>query len=241
MYRTGDIAQARDFVKQVLASEPNNVEAWLLVTYLTADPRQQQNALARAKKVEPQNMRILQREHELFGRRKATVIFVPDEPNLPPLVESRGSARSDDLPPDRPLTQAPKPVPRPSQPSSQQRTMPSGEHIPSLADGVVLKRSLNLLMYLPILVALGGIAACILLAAVIQSRFQRVPNAIVLTSTPSNIVAPDSIQSGITQPTTTTAAVFQTQTAASATQQAIAFKGPLKGTIATSRNINRQP
>ena len=27
MYRNGDIAQARDFVKQALAFEPNNVEA----------------------------------------------------------------------------------------------------------------------------------------------------------------------------------------------------------------------
>ena len=221
MYRNGDIAQARDFVKRALAYEPNNVEAWLLVTYLTSDPSEQQNALDRAKLVEPQNARILEREQALFGQRKTTERFVP--------VSS----------------QPPQSVPRPSQPSSQQRSMSSGEHIPTLADGVVLKKPLNLSTYLPIMVALGGVAACMLLAvgynAVMQSRFQRLPNATVLTSVSSNTVASDSIQSGIAQSATTTTAMFQTQIAVTVTQQAIAFKGTLKGTIATSKNINGQP
>ena len=249
MYRNGDIAQARDFVKRALAYEPNNVEAWLLVTYLTSDPSEQQNALDRAKLVEPQNARILKREQALFGQRKTTERFVPDNINLPrQTVESRGSARSDDLAtpksPDRLPSQLPQSVPRPSQPSSQQRSMSSGEHIPTLADGVVLKRPLNLSTYLPIMVVLGGVAACMLLAvgynAVMQSRFQRLPNATVLTSVSSNTVASDSIQSGIAQSATTTT-MFQTQIAVTVTQQAIAFKGTLKGTIATSKNINGQP
>ena len=187
----------------------------MLVTYLTSDPKQQQNALDRAKLVEPQNARILQREQALFGQRKTTGSFVPDLNLSQQTVESRGSARSGDLTapmaPDRPSSQAPQSVPRPSQPLSQQRPMPSGEHIPTLADGIVLKIPLNLLTYFPILAALGGIAACILLAvgynAVMQSRFQRAPNAIVSTPVPSNTGTPDSTQSGIAQTVTALAQV----------------------------------
>ncbi len=157
--KSGDVQRARGLVREILAADQQNVQTWVLATYLTNDPAQQRKFLDNAKKIAPDDKEVRRRERELFPP-KPHGVFTPD-PVQPPIPKE----------PARPPMVA------------------QNEHIPTLADGIDLHPVSRTLGYLPWLAGAGGIVAIIVLLlvfnAVSQNQIQNSPREVVLRLYPA--------------------------------------------------------
>ncbi len=158
--KSGDVQRARGLVREILAADQQNVQTWVLATYLTNDPAQQRKFLDNAKKIAPDDKEVRRRERELFPP-KPHGVFTPD-PIQPP-----------------PTSSAPVRPPMVAQ----------SDHIPTLADGVDLRPVSRTLGYLPWLAGAGGIVAIIVILlvfnAVSQNQIQNSPSGVVLRLYPA--------------------------------------------------------
>ncbi len=163
--KNGDIQRARGLVKDALALDQHNAQAWLLATHLTNDSRQQRKFIDNAKKIAPDDIDVRRRERQLFPP-VAKGVFTPD-----------------------PVQPQPQPTATNAPPLPRGTAHPVSDHIPTLADAVNYRRIYRPLAYIP----LAAMGVCIVFfglvvvvfGSVVQNQLDNSPSAIVLRFYPA--------------------------------------------------------
>jgi hypothetical protein len=90
----GDKNKALDLLKQVLTANPNDVDAWLVLTTLVDDPERKRQCIDRVLAVDPLNQLA---RAELFELDRATLDGIPLSNLVPPFVPSSSKPPSIDM------------------------------------------------------------------------------------------------------------------------------------------------
>jgi len=122
-HQARDQAKMREILKRAIATDPNNVEVWLLGTYATDNVEQRRRFIAQAKQINPTDTRISKREKELFPDTEGATTFDSNQARTPGLTQPQARVA-----PSQPLN-------APAKPQSGVTTA-----VPATPGGVRLKR-----------------------------------------------------------------------------------------------------